>query len=145
MHETTNTSPTIFLVEEDNHARASLTKSLRGLGYRLLVAADVQDAFEWMSGTDYIHADLLLINLLGKPPEEALTIARRLREHSKYDGHTPIVVMPEHVPENLQGTDEKVNDLEWVCHYEDVDQVKRLLARLLTPVRLADTDIRSSS
>lgn len=130
MRETTNTSPTIFLVEEDNHARSSLTKSLRGLGYRLLVAADVQDAFEWMSGTTYIHADLLLINLLGKPPEEALTIARRLREHSKYDGHTPIVVMPEHIPENLQGTDEKVNDLEWVCHYEDVDQLTRLLARL---------------
>ena len=130
MRESTNTSPTIFLVEEDNHARSSLTKSLRGLGYRLLVAADVQDAFEWMSGTTYIHADLLLINLLGKPPEEVLTIARRLREHSKYDGHTPIVVMPEHIPENLQGTDEKVNDLEWVCHYEDVDQLTRLLARL---------------
>lgn len=130
MRETPNTSPTIFLVEEDNHARASLSKSLRGLGYRLLVAADVQDAFEWMSGTTYIHADLLLINLLGKPPEEALTIARRLREHSKYDGHTPIVVMPEHVPENLQGTDEQVNELDWVCYYEDVNQLTRLLARL---------------
>ena len=130
MPETTNHRPTILLVEEDNHARSSLTKSLRGLGYRLLVAADVQDAFEWMSGTTYIHADLLLINLLDKPSEEALTIARRLREHSKYDGHTPIVVMPEHIPENLQGTDEKVNDLEWVCHYEDVDQLTRLLARL---------------
>ena len=130
MRETPNTSPTIFLVEEDNHARASLSKSLRGLGYRLLVAADVQDAFEWMSGTTYIHADLLLINLLGKPPEEALTIARRLREHSKYDGHTPIVVMPEQVPENLQGTDEQVSDLDWVCYYEDVNQLTRLLARL---------------
>lgn len=130
MRETTNTSPTIFLVEEDNHARSSLTKSLRGLGYRLLVAADAQDAFEWMSGTTYIHADLLLINLLGKPSEEALTIARHLREYSKYDGHTPIVVMPEHIPEHLQGTDEKVNDLEWICHYEDVDQLTRLFARL---------------
>ena len=130
MTETTNTSPTIFLVEEDNYARSSLTKSLRGLGYRLLVAADAQDAFEWMSGTTYIHADLLLINLLGKPPEEVLRIARRLRKHSKYDGHTPIVVMPEHVPEHLQGTDEQVNDLDWVCYYEDVDQLMRLLARL---------------
>lgn len=131
MHETTNSSPTIFLVEEDNHARSSLTKSLRGLGYRLLVAADVQDAFEWTSGTGYLHADLLLINLLGKHPEEALTVGRRLREHSKHDGNTPIVIMPEHIPENLQGTDEKVNDLEWVCYYEDVDQLTRLLARLL--------------
>lgn len=141
MREIPNTSPTIFFVEEDNHARSSLTKSLRGLGYRLLVAADMQDAFEWMSGATYIHADLLLINLLGKPAEEALTIARRLREHSKYDGQTPIVVMPEDIRENLQGTDEKVTVFEWVCHYEDVDQLTRLLAHLFNPVRLYDTDI----
>ena len=56
---------------------------------------------------------------------------RRLREHSKYDGKTPLVVMPEKVPQDLQGTDETVNDLEWICYYEDVDQLKRLLARLL--------------
>ena len=131
MNETTNSSPTIFLVEEDNHARRSLTKSLRELGYRLLVSADLEDAFEWTSGIDHIHADLVLVNLLGKLPEEALTIGRRLRKHSKYDGHTPLVVLPEKVPQDLLGTDEQVSDLEWICYYEDIDQVKRLLARLL--------------
>ena len=95
MHETTNSSPTIFFLEEDNHARPFMTKSLRELGYRLLVSADLEDAFEWTSGTGYIHADLVLVNLLGKLPEEALTIGRRLREHSKYDGHTPLVILPE--------------------------------------------------
>ena len=95
MHETTNSSPTIFFLEEDNHARRSMTKSLRELGYRLLVSADLEDAFEWTSGTGHIHADLVLVNLLGKLPEEALTIGRRLREHSKYDGHTPLVILPE--------------------------------------------------
>ncbi|HKU72573.1 MAG TPA: response regulator, partial [Pyrinomonadaceae bacterium] len=109
MHETTNSIPTIFFVEEDNNARRSLTKSLRELGYRVLVSADLEDALEWTSGTSYIHADLVLINLLGKLPEEALTIGRRLREHSKYDGHTPLVVMPEKVPQDLQGTDERVS------------------------------------
>ena len=131
MHETTNSSPTIFFVEEDNNARRSLTKSLRELGYRVLVSADLEDALEWTSGTSYIHADLVLINLLGKLPEEALTIGRRLREHSKYDGHTPLVVMPEKVPQDLQGTDERVSDLEWICYYEDIEQLKRLLTRLL--------------
>ena len=131
MHETTNSSPTIFFVEEDNSARRSLTTSLRELGYRLLVSADLEDAFEWTNQTGYIHADLVLVNLLGKLPEEALTIGRRLREHCKYDGNTPLVVMPEKVPQDLQGTDEKRNDLEWICYYEDIDQVKRLLARLL--------------
>jgi DNA-binding response OmpR family regulator len=131
MDEITNSSPTIFLVEEDNLARRALTKSLREFGYRLLVSANLEDAFEWTSGTGYIHADLVLIDLLDKRPEEALTIGRRLREHSKYDGHTPLVVLPEKVPENLQGTDKKINDLEWICYYEDVDQLKRLLAQLL--------------
>lgn len=131
MHETTNSSPTIFFVEEDNNARRSLTKSLRELGYRVLVSADLEDAFEWTSGTGHIHADLVLVNLLGKLPEEALTIGCRLREHSKYDGHTPLVVMPEKVPQDLLGTDEKVNDLEWICYYEDIEQLKRLLTRLI--------------
>lgn len=131
MHETTNSIPTIFFVEEDNNARRSLTKSLRELGYRVLVSTDLEDALEWTSGTSYIHADLVLINLLGKLPEEALTIGRRLREHSKYDGHTPLVVMPEKVPQDLQGTDERVSDLEWICYYEDIEQLKRLLTRLL--------------
>jgi hypothetical protein len=133
MHETTNSGPTIFLIEEDNHARTALTRFLRKHGYRLLVAADIGDAFEWMSGTTYIHADLLLINLLGKSPEEALSVGRSLREHSKYDGDTPIVVMPERVPANLHGTDETLNNLEWVCYYEDVNQLARLLAGILKP------------
>lgn len=131
MHEITNSSPTIFLVEEDDRARRSLTSSLRELGYRVLVSADLEDALEWTSGNGYTHADLVLVDLLGKLPEEALTIGRRLREHCKYDGHTPLVVMPEKVPQDLQGTDEKVNDLDWICYYEDIDQLKRLLARLL--------------
>ena len=131
MHDNTNSGPTIFFVEEDNDVRRSLTKTLRELGYRLLVSADLQDALEWTSVTSHIHADLVLVNLLGKLPEEALTIGRRLREYSKNDGHTPLVVMPEKVPQDLLGTDEKVGDLEWICYYEDIDQVKRLLARLL--------------
>jgi hypothetical protein len=51
MHETTNSSPTTFFLEEDNPVRRAMTKSLRELGYRLLVSADLEDAFEWTSGT----------------------------------------------------------------------------------------------
>jgi DNA-binding NtrC family response regulator len=133
MHELLPPPPrTIFLVEEDNDGRRTLTRCLRELGYRLLVSANLEDAYEWTSGNSYVHADLVLIDLAGKRPEEALTIGRRLREHCKYDGHTPLIIMPEKIPQHLQGTDEKVNDLDWICYYEDVDQLKRLLARLLS-------------
>jgi len=94
MEEIANTRqrlhPTILIVEEDNGARPSLTRNLRQIGYRLLVAANVEDAFQWVSGTDHIHADLILIDLLGKLPEEALDIGRGLRAVANYHSQTPL-------------------------------------------------------
>jgi DNA-binding response OmpR family regulator len=124
--------PTIFVVEEDNNARQSLTKNLRLFGYRLLVAADVEDAVEWVSGSAYIHADLLLIDLIGKSPEEALSIGHRLRAQAKYDSQTPLVVMPEKVTKEVEGTDRNVRANDWICYYQDADQLQQLLVRLLS-------------
>ena len=132
MHENTAAPrPTIFLIEEDNGARSVLTKTLRDLGYRLLVAADLEDAFEWVSAAPHLPADLVLLNLVGKLPEEALSVGQKLREHANYDGNTPVVVLPEKVPQHLEGSDHRISDLEWICYYEDADQLRRLLARLL--------------
>ena len=136
MPEETNsnltTRPTIFLVEEDDSARPILTNRLRQLGYRLLVAADLEDAHEWMSAGGVIHADLVLINLVGRTPEEAVLLGRRLREHARYDGVTPLVVMPENVPEELEGRDVQVGENDWVCYYDDhPDQLEALLSSLL--------------
>jgi DNA-binding response OmpR family regulator len=124
--------PTIFLVEEDNNARLSLTRNLRQFGYRLLVAAGVEDALEWMSGGAYIHADLLLLDLIGKLPEEALSVGRQLRAQAQYDAQTPLVVMPEKVSEAVEGTNENVSANDWICYYEDADQLQRLLLLLLS-------------
>jgi len=124
--------PTIFVVEEDNDARPYLTKNLRQLGYRLLVSANVEDALEWTTGPNgCLHADLVLVDLIGKLPEEALSIGQRLRNAANYAVHTPLVVMPEKVAQELQGTDENVVGDDWICYYEDADQLQRLLARLL--------------
>jgi DNA-binding NtrC family response regulator len=123
--------PTIFLVEEDDDARPSLTANLRKHGYRLLVAADLEDAYEWVSVESPVHAGLVLINLVRKTPEEAVRIGRELRDYAKYDGHTPLVVMPEKVPRELEGKDEKVGENDWICYYDDdSDQLQTLLARL---------------
>ena len=124
--------PTIFLVEEDDDARPSLTANLRKDGYRLLVAAGLEDAHEWVSGESPIQADLVLINLVGKTPEESMRLGRELRDHAKYDGHTPLVVMPEKVPRALEGTDVNVSGNDWICYYdEDSSQLRTLLSRLL--------------
>jgi hypothetical protein len=40
--------------------------------------------------------------------------------------------MPEKVPRELEGKDEKVGENDWICYYdEDSDQLQTLLARLL--------------
>jgi DNA-binding NtrC family response regulator len=122
---------TILVVEEDNNARPSLTRNLRQFGYRLLVAASVEDAHEWVSCRDHVHADLLLIDLVGRVPEEALVIGQHLRAAGHYHGRTPLVIMPEGVAQDVEGSDKNVSANDWICYYEDADQLQRLLVRLL--------------
>lgn len=124
--------PTILFVEEDNDVRPILTRNLRQYGYRLLVSASLEDAYEWVSGESPLNADLVLINLVRKTPEEAVKLGRRLRDHAKYDGYTPLVVMPERVPGELAGKAVNVSGNDWVCYYdEDSNLLPTLLARLL--------------
>jgi DNA-binding response OmpR family regulator len=125
--------PTIFLLEEDDDTRRPLVANLRRIGYRVIVAVDEEDALERVGG-GHLHADLVLVNLVGKPLDEALRIGRVVRTHAKYDGHTPLVVMPEKYLKDVEGTDVNVEGNDWI-HYlgEEPDQLKNLLARLLQP------------
>ena len=70
-----------------------------------------------MSGVRVIHADLVLVNLVGKTPEESIRIGRGQREH----------------PKKLEDRDEQVGENDWVCYYDDgSNQLEALLARLLS-------------
>ena len=137
MHEdtrsSTDTRPTIFLIEEDNHAHRPLKRNLRRLGYRVLAVLDLEDALEWVS-VARIPADLILINLVGKSVEETLEMGRTLRERANDDSPTPLVVMPEKVDKELEGRDVNVDGNDWISYYEDGDQLRRLLERLLPRV-----------
>ncbi|MDT4895100.1 MAG: hypothetical protein QOH25_177 [Acidobacteriota bacterium] len=123
--------PTIFLIEEDDETRRPLVHNLRREGYRVLVSTDEEDALERVSG-GHVHADLVLVNLVGKSVDEALSVGRRVRNHAKYDGHTPLVVMPEKYNKDVEGTDVNVEGNDWI-HYlgEEPDQLQNLLSRLL--------------
>jgi CheY-like chemotaxis protein len=136
MPETTNSHttgrPTILLVEEDDDLRPQLSRSLRKRGYRLLVAADLEDARDWVSGEGHIYADLVLMNLIRRTPEEVVRLGRELRDDAGYDGRTPLVVVPEKVPRELEGRDVNVSGNDWVCYFDDdSDQLQALLSRLL--------------
>jgi PleD family two-component response regulator len=124
------TQPSIFLVEEDDETRVVLKQSLARYGYRVSVALDEDDAIERISNGQ-LHADLVLINLVGKSVEDTLRIGRGIREHAKFDGHTPLVVMAETYSKDLEGTDVNVDGNDWVFYLgEDIEQLRNLLRRL---------------
>ena len=122
--------PTIFLIEEDDDTRPLLKANLQRDGYRVLLAVDEADAFDRVDGGG-VRADLVIINLVGKTPREALSVGREVREHARYDGQTPLVVMAEKYGADLEGTDEHVGGNDWITYLEDHEQLKNLLARLL--------------
>src|SRR5687768_13489188 len=118
MNTEPGTRATIFLLEEDDDTRPVLKENLKRYGYRVIIALDEADALERVGG-GAVQADLVLVNLVGKSPEEALQVGRRVREHAKYDGHTPLVVMAEKYGTDLEGTDVNVGGNDWITYLED--------------------------
>lgn len=129
MHTTSKSLRTIFLVEEDAETRPLLKGNLQSYGYRVLLAVDEEDALERV-GMDGFKADLVLVNLVGRPIEEVLNVGRRIRKHAKFDGHTPLVILAEKYSKVLEGTDVNVSGNDWISYLEDSEQLKHLLARL---------------
>ena len=122
---------TIFLIEEDDETRRLLARNLRSYGYRVIIALDGADALE-RAGGGVTRADLLLVDLVDKSVEAALEVGRRVRERAKYDGHTPLVVMPEKYGKDVEGTEVNVAENDWVFYRgEEPGQLRSFLARLL--------------
>ena len=122
---------TIFLLEEDEDTRRALVQNLRRYGYRVILALDEEDALDRISGGG-VRADLVLVNLIGKTAEGALDVGRRVRKHAGFNGHTPLVVMPEKYSKELEGTEVTVSANEWVFYLgEEPDQLRNFLERLM--------------
>jgi DNA-binding response OmpR family regulator len=133
MSKKRSVAPTILVVEEDDDTRPILRHNLINDGFRVLLALDEDDALDRVDGEN-VHADLILINLVKKTPEEVLSIGRRIREHAKYDGKTPLVVIAEKYSKEQEGTDVNIAGNDWITYLEDHDQLPNLLHRLLQPL-----------
>jgi DNA-binding response OmpR family regulator len=131
MNEQREYQPTIFLLEEDDETRVPLVGNLRRYGYRVITAIDEEDALQRVEG-GHVSADLVLVNLVGRPVDDLLSVGRKVREHARYDGNTPLVVMPEKYGKDVEGTDVNVSGNDWITYPEDPDQMKNLLARLVS-------------
>jgi DNA-binding response OmpR family regulator len=121
---------TVLLIAEDNDVHPYLKHNLRRAGYGVLLAVDKEDACEWVGGV-YVHADIVLVDLVGKTVDESLSVGREVREHAKYNGHTPLVVMAEKYGKDLEGTEDNVGGNDWVFYLgEEPDQLYNFLGRL---------------
>ena len=121
---------TIFFVEPDDDTRRLLKQGLRASGYRVLVAEDVEDAFE-RAGDGVAEADLILLGPVGESTEEALEIGRRLRGHAKHNGETPLVVMALKYGRDVEGTEANAGGNDWIFYLgEEPYQLRNMLARL---------------
>ena len=128
MTEELKTQPTIFLLEADDDTRAVLRSNLQSYGYSIIIALDEEDALDRASGG--LRADVILVDTVGVSLEEALDTGRRIRTHAQRNGHTPLVVMAEKYGADVEGTNVRVGENDWVTYLEDPDQLKNLLAGL---------------
>ena len=119
----------ILLVEEDEEMRPILRRNLESEGYRVLLALDERDANERVSG-GRINADLILVNLVGVQPDEALHAGRRIRQNAELD--VPLVVMAEKYGDELEGKNMKVGENDWIIYLEAHQQLRDLLVELMS-------------
>lgn len=122
---------TILLIEEDDDARPVIRQSLHRAGFDVLVAVDEASARDWLQA-GHARADLILVNLVGRTTEEAFAAARRVRRLNALDGSTPVVVIAEKYGGDLEGTDVREGEGEWVTYMQDSAQLHQLITRLTT-------------
>ena len=118
---------TLLLVEEDDDTRPILKRNLERDGYRVLLALDEEDAHERVRG-GRVDADLILVNLVGAQPDEALHAGRRIRQDAELD--VPLVIMAEKYGEELEGRDVNAGGNDWITYLEEHEQLRNLLAKL---------------
>jgi DNA-binding NtrC family response regulator len=120
--------PTVFLIDEDNDSRPLLRESFKTADFKVSLAIDEEDALERV-GNGCLKADLMLMNLLKKSPNEVLEIGREICNAGKINA--PLVVIAQKFGEDLEGTNARFGENEYVIYLEDGEQLFDLIDRLI--------------
>lgn len=118
---------TLFIIEEDHENRRLLRESFKAADYKVSLAIDEEDALE-RAAAGCLKADLVLINLLGKSLDEVLEIGRTVCRVGKLN--TPLVVIAQKYGEELEGTNARIGENEYITYIEDGEQLFDLVACL---------------
>jgi DNA-binding response OmpR family regulator len=117
--------PIIFLLEEDDHTRSMLHAMLRNRGYIVIPSASKDDAI-LMAEDGLITADVVLVDLMRKTPEETLEFGRMLLKHGKLNAS--LIVLAAMYGDDLEGTISQVGENEYIVHIGTGDELFDLIS-----------------
>lgn len=120
--------PTVFLIDEDNDSRHLLRANLKHADFKVSLAIDEEDALDRVE-SGCLKADLVLINLLEKSPDEVLKVGKNIRRAGQIDA--PIVIIAQKYGEDLEGTNARFGENEYVTYLEDGEQLFDLIDCLI--------------
>ena len=124
--EEKNRKPTILLVEDYPETRTMLRQWLERKGYRLVEAADGQEALDL---APLAHPDLILMDLR-LPEMNGIAATRRLREHAELKD-VPVIALSALDPAMFRDAAMSVGCVEYLTKPIDLDELEELLIRLL--------------
>jgi CheY-like chemotaxis protein len=119
-------APTILLVEDYQETRTMLRTWLEKRGYRLVEAADGQEAVDL---APLAHPDLILMDLR-LPELNGIAATRRLRENAGLR-NVPVVALSALDPAMFREAALSVGCVEYLTKPIDLDQLESVLVRLL--------------
>lgn len=126
---------TILLVEDYQETRAMLRVWLEGRGYRLVEAADGQEAVDL---APLAHPDLILMDLR-LPELNGIAATRRLRQDVGLQ-NVPVVALSALDPAMFREAALSVGCVEYLSKPIDLDQLEEVLRRLLNPDQISGGD-----
>lgn len=126
MAEKNHHKPTILLVEDYPETRTMLRNWLERKGYRLVEAADGQEALDLAPLAD---PDLILMDLR-LPEMNGIAATRRLREHPHLK-NVPVVALSALDPAMFRDAAFTVGCVDYLTKPIDLDELDELLVRLL--------------
>jgi CheY-like chemotaxis protein len=126
MEQKKRSNPTIMLVEDYEETRAMLRTWLERRGYRLVEAADGQEAVDL---APLAHPDLILMDLR-LPELNGIAATRRLRQNAALK-NVPVVVLSALDPAMFREAALSVGCVEYLSKPIDLDKLEDLLRRLL--------------
>lgn len=119
---------TILLVEDYQETRAMLRIWLERRGYRLVEAADGQEAIDL---APLAHPDLILMDLR-LPELNGIAATRRLRQDATLQD-VPVVALSALDPAMFREAALSVGCVEYLTKPIDLDKLEDVLTRLLNP------------